>query len=212
MSRLGRDGANVEARARILERIRSANEGREAAPHPGDFGGWRAPGSPADDGALVGFTTMFEATGGEVINAPDLAAARSWLADFVESSAVETVAVGRGVPDEVVPSLDRVDASGADLAVSSARGGIAETGSLVLDARDGRRTQLLAATHVVLLDVGDIHGSAREAFRDLSSDLPAAIGLHSGPSKSADIGQIMVKGVHGPGRLIAVVIGSTSAR
>ncbi|MGC8905434.1 LUD domain-containing protein, partial [Thermus sp.] len=36
--------------------------------------------------------------------------------------------------------------------------------------------------------------------------LPAALGLHSGPSKSADIGQVMVKGVHGPGRLVVVVL------
>ena len=40
----------------------------------------------------------------------------------------------------------------------------------------------------------------------MRADLPSAIGLHSGPSKSADIGQIMVKGVHGPGRVVAVVI------
>lgn len=211
MSPPDRSGEKSEAGARILERIRSANAGRDAVPHPGDFGGWRAPDSPADIDPLAGFTTMFEATGGEVINARDLAAAGSWLEALVEACNAGSIAVGRGVPDVVVPPLERVDASGADLAVSSARAGIAETGSLVLDARDGRRTQLLAATHVVLLHVGDIHGSAREAFRDLSGDLPAAIGLHSGPSKSADIGQIMVKGVHGPGRLIAVVIGPGAA-
>jgi L-lactate dehydrogenase complex protein LldG len=32
------------------------------------------------------------------------------------------------------------------------------------------------------------------------------VGFHSGPSKSADIGQILVRGVHGPGRLIAGLI------
>lgn len=45
----------------------------------------------------------------------------------------------------------------------------------------------------------------REALQDLQT-LPRALGLHSGPSKSADIGQVMVKGVHGPGRLVVVVL------
>ena len=39
------------------------------------------------------------------------------------------------------------------------------------------------------------------------AQLPSAIGLHSGPSKSADIGQVLVRGVHGPGRVIAVLVG-----
>ena len=48
-------------------------------------------------------------------------------------------------------------------------------------------------------------GANADALGAVRADLPAAIGLHSGPSKSADIGQVMVKGVHGPGRVIAVV-------
>jgi L-lactate dehydrogenase complex protein LldG len=86
-----------------------------------------------------------------------------------------------------------------------ARGGVAETGSLILDARDGRRTQLLAPTHVVLVRASDIHETLSDALASLRTDLPSAIGFHSGPSKSADIGQIMVKGVHGPGRVVALV-------
>jgi L-lactate dehydrogenase complex protein LldG len=42
---------------------------------------------------------------------------------------------------------------------------------------------------------------------DPVASLPSAIGLHSGPSKSADIGQVLVRGVHGPGRVIAVLVG-----
>jgi L-lactate dehydrogenase complex protein LldG len=95
----------------------------------------------------------------------------------------------------------------AALAVSMARGAIAETGSVLMDARDGRRSQLLPPTHVVFVRARDVHDTFRGAILAMRDDLPSAIGLHSGPSKSADIGHVMVKGVHGPGRLIAVVIG-----
>ena len=41
---------------------------------------------------------------------------------------------------------------------------------------------------------------------ELPDELPATVGLHSAPSKSADIGQTVVTGVHGPGRCIAVLV------
>ena len=121
------------------------------------------------------------------------------------------LAVGTGVPGSVVPDLERADAAEADLAISLARAGVAETGSTLLDSRDGRRTQLLAATHVVILHEEDIEATLRDTLRSAAADLPAALGLHSGPSKSADIGQVMVKGVHGPGRLIVLLVQHTSA-
>ena len=91
--------------------------------------------------------------------------------------------------------------------MSLARGAVAETGSLIMDARDGRRAQLLVPTHVVFVRTRDVYATLREALTELADDLPSAIGFHSGPSKSADIGQILVKGVHGPGRLVAVLMG-----
>jgi L-lactate dehydrogenase complex protein LldG len=61
--------------------------------------------------------------------------------------------------------------------------------------------------HLVWLERGRLHdelGSALEAAR-AEGPLPAALALHSGPSKSADIGRIVVTGVHGPGRLVVAV-------
>ena len=72
-------------------------------------------------------------------------------------------------------------------------------------ARDGRRAQLLPPVLVVLLDATTVHATLADALGAVRDELPAAIGLHSCPSKSADIGQVMVKGVHRPGRVIAVV-------
>lgn len=115
--------------------------------------------------------------------------------------------MGETVPEPLRPPLPAGAPDTAPLGVSLARGAVAETGSLIMDARDGRRAQLLVPTHVVFVRTRDVYVTLREALIELADDLPSAIGFHSGPSKSADIGQILVKGVHGPGRLVAVLIG-----
>jgi L-lactate dehydrogenase complex protein LldG len=191
------------ARDRILGRIRDANRARPPVAHPGSFHGWRRQPSPPPAEL---FASMFRAAGGELHELADLGAAADWLRSFADG--FESLTVGDGVPSTVVPDLPRTDASTAALGLSHSRGAVAETGSLMLDARDGRRTQLLAPTHVVLFDAERIFPTLRDAMADLSSDLPAAVGLHSGPSKSADIGQVMVEGVHGPGRLVALMVRS----
>jgi len=198
----------VSARERVLARVREALARREQLAHPGDFGAWRP--APYDGrvagGPVEGFTVMLEAAGGEVVRKGTLAEAAEWLSGFAR--AYESVTVGRTVPPELKPSIPEAPPHVAMFGVSVARAAIAETGSLLMDARDGRRSQLLAPTHVVLVREADVHATFTESLRAAGRDLPSAIGLHSGPSKSADIGHVMVKGVHGPGRLIAVVIAS----
>jgi L-lactate dehydrogenase complex protein LldG len=196
------------ARERILDRVREALKGRAAADHPGPFESWLPDGRPVV-APVARFGAMLEAAGGEVVRLPGEDATRQWLARF--SSDFASVAVGETVPRDLRPSLPAAAPDVAPLGVSLARGAIAETGSLLLDARDGRRAQLLPPTHVVLVYAADVHATFRDAVASMRDDLPSAIGLHSGPSKSADIGHIMVKGVHGPGRLIAAII-DTGAR
>jgi L-lactate dehydrogenase complex protein LldG len=62
--------------------------------------------------------------------------------------------------------------------------------------------------HLVWIDERRIYQELGDALAAVRAEpLPAALALHSGPSKSADIGRIVVTGVHGPGRLVAVVTG-----
>jgi L-lactate dehydrogenase complex protein LldG len=201
----------MSARDRILGRIREALQHRERAGHPGAFQGWRpAEVAPASGSAMEAFEAVFTRSGGEVVRVADETAARRWL----DALAVDCdgVSVGETVPAELRPAGVPAAAEEAALGVSMARGAVGETGSLLLDARDGRRTQLLPPTHVVLLRADDVHTTLVQALQMLHEDLPSAVGLHSGPSKSADIGQILVKGVHGPGRVIALVVeGRTQA-
>ena len=198
----------MSARERVLARVREAIEGRDRVEHPGDFQAWRpapcdgrvAPDAPAVDG----FAAMLEAAGGEVVRQPSADAAARWLTEF--AAGFESAVFGAGVPPELRPALPEAPPVSAALGVTLAAAAAAETGSLLMDARDGRSAQLLAPTHVVVVRTSNVHATLRDAFLTLRSDLPSAVGLHSGPSKSADIGHVMVKGVHGPGRLIALVI------
>lgn len=197
----GAGASRSTPRDRILASVRAALAERARIEHPGHFLSWRSGEPPAP---VDGLREMLEAAGGEVVRCATNADARAWLADFARDFA--SAAVGETVPDDLRPALPTAPPAGAPLGVSLARGAIAETGSLLLDARDGRRAQLLPPTHVVFVRARDVHATFRDAVLAVQGDLPSAIGLHSGPSKSADIAHVMVKGVHGPGRLVAVVI------
>lgn len=194
----------MSARTQVLERIRRVLETRERTDHPGRFEGGRPDPRPAS--GVDGFETAFRAAGGACVRLADLDAVRDWLGETVRAD--RSLVVGEGVPAGVVPDLARRPAEDADVALSLAAGAAAETGTIVLDSRDGRRAQLLAPSHLILVRAETVHPTLVEALAAIRGDLPSAFGLHSGPSKSADIGQVMVRGVHGPGRVTAVIYGS----
>ncbi|MGD2120534.1 MAG: LUD domain-containing protein [Gemmatimonadota bacterium] len=194
----------TDSREKILQRVEEALADRPARDHPGPF-----PGGPFHSQGTVSpverFRRSLEAAGGELLVFSGSEDARSWLQGFAQE--FDAASFGETVPDSLRIEMDRAKPAGAGLGVSMARCAIAETGSLVLDARDGRRTQLLPPTHVVWVRADTVYGTVLEFLQALSGEpLPSALGLHSGPSKSADIGQIMVQGIHGPGRLIAAII------
>lgn len=194
----------MSARERILARVRSALEERPRAPHPGPFRGARPTPAPADP--VEGFSILFVRAGGEVVRVADEVAAATWVREFAAGFA--SLTLGASVPAALASSATATAAPEvAELGISLALGAVAETGSLLLSSRDGRRTQLLPPTHVVLVPTASVHPTLAAALGSLRPALPAAVGLHSGPSKSADIGQILVRGVHGPGRVVALVIG-----
>lgn len=194
----------MSARARILRRIRHVLETRERTDHPGRFEGGRPDPRPAP--GSDGFETAFRAAGGACVRLDDLDAVRDWLIETVQAE--QSLVVGEGVPASVIPDLARRPAEEAEVGLSLATGAVAETGTIVLDSRDGRRAQLLAPSHLILVRAETVHATLVEALAAIRGDLPSAFGLHSGPSKSADIGQVMVRGVHGPGSVTAVIYGS----
>ena len=187
-------------RERMLERVRQALQDRPKAPHPGELD-TAAPDAPAP---VEHFADCFRAAGGEVHRFADVSAARRWLHGF--AGAFASVSHGVGVPASLALPLPDAPPGEAAVGVSVARAAAAQSGSLVLSSRDGRRTQLLPPVHVVLVDAATVAGTLGEALAACRDVGGAALALHSGPSKSADIGQVMVTGVHGPGRVIALLL------
>lgn len=97
----------------------------------------------------------------------------------------------------------------ADIGITSADYGIAETGTLVLiTGRERHRlVSLLPPVHVCLLDVRHILGSMGQlltrVYRDSYSGgaPPQSLTMLTGPSCTADIEQTLTQGMHGPREL-----------
>lgn len=136
------------------------------------------------------------------------AEARAWLAGFAAD--FDGAAVSEWVPASLAPPLPEMPPETAALGVSRARLAVAESGTLILDAREGRRTHLLPPVHLIWLAADDVVADLPTALARLGGALPSALGLHSGPSRSADIGGVLVQGVHGPGRVLVVMLPSIS--
>lgn len=102
--------------------------------------------------------------------------------------------------------------AGAEIGVSLAVAGVAETGSLVIASGVGAPIEIafLSDTHVVVIERAAIVATLEEACdRAFGGQLPPrALSFMSGPSRTGDIGGRIVLGAHGPKRLIVVVVGA----
>jgi L-lactate dehydrogenase complex protein LldG len=91
--------------------------------------------------------------------------------------------------------------------VSRALYGLADTGSVVLAAspEEPRANSLLPAAHISLLAEDRILPGLPELFEAVGGNLPSALAIVTGPSRSGDIEQKLVVGVHGPGDVHVVL-------
>ena len=62
-----------------------------------------------------------------------------------------------------------------------------------------RARSLLPFTHWTLVERGRVLPGLDELFVRLGTELPSALAIVTGPSRSADIEQRLAVGVHGPG-------------
>jgi L-lactate utilization protein LutC len=99
----------------------------------------------------------------------------------------------------------------ADFGITSADYALADTGTLVMLAspREARLISLLPPVHIAVIPRDRILTGIDELFTVLPSpsEQTSSMVLITGPSRTADIEQILVRGVHGPGEIHAVVVG-----
>jgi L-lactate utilization protein LutC len=121
----------------------------------------------------------------------------SLVEDFVRNAEAVGCHIHRGAAPDI-----------AGAGVSTALYGLADTGSVVLAAspEEPRRNSLLPDVHVTLLAESLILPGLDELFAALGDDLPSALAIVTGPSRSADIEQKLAVGVHGPREVHVVLL------
>ena len=97
-----------------------------------------------------------------------------------------------------------------DASITTTRGGIADTGSLILwpTPDEPRLMSLVPPIHIAVLNSRKIFSTFREAMisENWVSEMPTNALLISGPSKTADIEQTLVYGIHGCKELVVLVL------
>lgn len=123
------------------------------------------------------------------------------MKDLVWTFVTNAEAAGFRIHYAVAPPIE-----GAE--VSTALYGLADTGSVVLAASpdEPRARSLLPEAHISLLDQERILPGLDELFEAVGGELPSALAIVTGPSRSADIEQTLTVGVHGPGEVHIVLL------
>lgn len=122
-------------------------------------------------------------------------------------------AIDAAMLESAEPAEARRLALEADLGITSADWGIAETGTLVMRARRGRErmSSLLPPVHVAILERAQLVPDLLDVFATLGAEglenLPSNVTLITGPSKTGDIELQLTTGVHGPGEWHVLVAG-----
>lgn len=150
---------------------------------------WPSGTGEASTGA---FERSFRALAGEVMDAQQIAAlpGRRWCVE---------PGVGR-LPTEWGP-FEPAGAWEADVGVTTCEAAVAETGSLVLAGgpRSLRLASLCPPVHLVLARPDQVVATLAEGLALVGRRNGVVV---TGPSRSADIEGVLVRGVHGPGRVL----------
>jgi len=119
------------------------------------------------------------------------------------------------LPWENAPLLDTSSgrSHGRDAtSVTPAVAAVAETGTLVLQSSAETPTTLhfLPDNHVVVIGRNQIVGTYEDALaritRDADGGVPRTINFVTGPSRSGDIGKVLLMGAHGPKHLHVILV------
>ncbi len=200
------------AREQILARVRAALAPltRRAPPPEWDDASAvrRGTRDAADPWAL--FAERLRAVNGTPLTATaDLVAlldAGGWRHGYCDPALWPRLRDAFPAPFTVETAFDRRRIDDYQFGITAATGAIAESGSLILSDRDtsSRLAALAPWVHVATLRRDQIFVDIPAAIAALPAD-PNVIWV-TGPSKTADVEGILIEGVHGPGRQVALLL------
>jgi L-lactate dehydrogenase complex protein LldG len=168
------------------------------------------------------FTEMMQAVGGSVEILDDINDVPHAVADYLRNANLPAhVRRGNdpllarlpwhrgGVLEVAVGRAEESDRA----SITHAFAGIAESGTVIqISGADNPTTlNFLPEVHIVLLEVKDIFASYEEAWTKLRSQMgegimPRTVNMISGPSRTADIEQTIVRPAHGPKNMHVIVV------
>ncbi|SDL33015.1 LUD domain-containing protein [Arthrobacter sp. ok362] len=210
----------MNARAEILDRIRSALRDAPAVPEvPRDYRRTSALGEEELIELLTDRLLDYKAN----VFVEDATAVPPRLAALLEGAGRYAVPHGldqalfaeadahdagsRRVTDAPGHRLSVEDLDAVDAVVTGSAVAVAETGTIILDAGpdQGRRViSLVPDRHICMVRAGDITAILPEALGRLDATRPQT--WISGPSATSDIELERVEGVHGPRTLDVVIV------
>jgi L-lactate utilization protein LutC len=218
---------------RVRQAVQAGNRAGTAALEPRGQTGYQGAGPDP----VARFTAECTAAGGQVYLVPGQEEAIAKVLDLVEARSLRKILLGRGryldslqltgplrargleiVPvDGLTPAGCRDPLFAAEVGVSGVHYLVAETGTVVLEARpeEPRSLSLLPPVHIavahrsqVLPDLFDLFQaySSNEGKDGLGAVVPSCLSLITGPSKTGDIELRLVTGVHGPGEVHIILV------
>jgi L-lactate dehydrogenase complex protein LldG len=96
----------------------------------------------------------------------------------------------------------------ADVGVTGADHALAETGTLVISARPGRprAVSLAPRLHIALVRQSQLVARRSAVWAGYQPEMPSALLFVTGPSRTSDIENDLSIGVHGPARVLVIVV------
>ena len=190
----------------IFSRIKAA-----LSEAPGDSGtqppAARLVDPPRED-RVARFCDALTALAGKVIKVRDADEARRELGRMLAGKRV--VASRSAILGGLGEEYSREACAAADVGLTSADFALADTGSLVFltESHESRLISLLPPCHIAVIERDKILSSLDELLSRVPhpSVQSSAMVFITGPSRTADIEMRLVRGVHGPGEIIVIII------
>lgn len=209
------------SRDHILHKVRTAL-GRSAGEPPAEAPPVRLRVPEAElEARVCRFLSAVERLGGKAQRARSCTEVREYASRLLDgrpavaSNAPVLAACGiPGLPGVECGLRDRetlqAACARAEVGITGADYALADTGTLVLLAshEEARMISLLPPVHLAVVPKERILTGLDELFTVLPrpSETTSSMVLITGPSRTADIEQILVRGVHGPGEIHVVVL------